>query len=113
MVIKPLSKENIEDAIQLLHSIFIEDVRVGEAPSGALWASLEPKKHKEFYKKHNIKDLEYFVILDERVNEVIGTTNPVEAAAQSVYEKFGFKVVGREKRSPNHKYTTLYRERKL
>ena len=168
VIIKPLSKENIEEAIRLLHSIFIEDVRVGEEPASALWASLEQQKHKDFYNKHDIKELEYFVVMDEKTDSVIGTTglytrkheplnmvwlgwycvapkkrgerlgseilqwtidearkrgfkkmklytsdNPIEAVAQHVYEKFGFKLVGKERRSPNHNYTTLYRERKI
>lgn len=165
--IEPLSKENIEEAVRLLHSIFTEDVRVGEAPADALWASLEPKKYQAFFKKWDIKTIEYFVAIDKR-KSIIGTTglytlnqdpqdtvwlgwycvalskrgkgfgynllqwtvdearkrgfsimklytsnSPIETAAQRLYEKFGFKIIGQEKHNPMSKYTTIYRQRDI
>ena len=79
MIVKSLSKENIDEAIWLLHPIFVEDVRVGEAPSGALWASLEPQRNKEFFKKWNIKTIEYFVATDEKDGSLVGTTGRLVA----------------------------------
>ena len=73
MLIKHLSKDNIEKAIHLLHSIFTEDVSVGEPPSDALRASLEPQKYQTFLKKWGIKTIEYFIVLD-KYKSVVGTT---------------------------------------
>lgn len=72
--IVPLSEKNLEDAIALAHMVFKTDVESGNPPEMGFRASLDTQwKKKLLAKNQNIKDLTYFLLVDE-YEKVIGTT---------------------------------------
>jgi len=72
MKVKPLSKENIEEAIQVAHKVFPSDAKEIDSPERAFRASLNPENDRSFFKEHNMKTLRYFVVCSRE--KIIGTT---------------------------------------
>mgnify|MGYP001575831505 CR=1 FL=1 len=73
MEIRPLSRENIEDAIKLANAVFPNDTLYEHSPAQVFEASLEPAAHKDYWKRNKLKLLENFVAYDEK-QEIIGVT---------------------------------------
>jgi len=171
MIFEPLNKENIEEAIVFVNSIFPGDAEHLDNPAKAYRASLDAETYKEYKDKYTLKSLEYFVVREDVSKKIIGvtgfytrtldpknvawfgwygidpsqrgkgigrkilewtiklikdrgfntfrlytSTDPNEAAAQILYEKLGFKIIGETEHSvedPESDYKTLYRELKL
>lgn len=72
MKIIPLSKENLEESLTVLHKCFdsFNDI---EHPDKWFPASLEPEHNKELYDSLKVKDCRYFVAVDQK-GKIIGTT---------------------------------------
>ncbi len=74
MIIESLSAENIHEAIRLVHSVFPDDAAQKDTPGSAYWASLEPERYKDFWKRNNTQLLLYFVVLEEITRALVGVT---------------------------------------
>lgn len=74
--IVPLSSENLDEAIELAHSVFEFDVKKGHAPEQGFRASLDEtlklKLKEESPKLDEV--IKYFILKDTKNNKVIGTT---------------------------------------
>lgn len=73
LVYEPLSKENIEECIALLHSVFPEDALSKDNPGKALRASVYQEDNKEFWEKYHCKTLEYLLVRDT-ASHLVGMT---------------------------------------
>lgn len=74
MKFKPLSKENIQEAIKLVNSVFPRDALLENNPANAYRVSLEPEKHRDFYKKFDLEFLKYFVVTESESDKILGVT---------------------------------------
>ena len=70
----PLSENNLEEAITLVKSVFVNDFNNQDSPEEAFKASLDRSKHQNFIYKHNLNILKYFVAVDESKNKIVGVT---------------------------------------
>ena len=163
----PLSKDNLEEAIDLVYSVFPDDANSMDDPAVAYRASIDKEGNQDFIQRHHLETLQYFIVKnfpDEKIVGVTGwyteargpkdiiwlgwycidpnergkgfgkeilewtigkvkemgyrvmklytTTDPNEAAAQILYEKIGFKLIG-EEQEEGRAYLTLFREKVL
>ncbi len=74
MEFQPLSKNNIAEAIDLVHAVFPDEAGDKDSPARAYHASIEPEKDREFYGRHRLKKLQYFVVIEEGKKEIVGVT---------------------------------------
>lgn len=74
MIFQPLSPENFQSAIEFVKMVFPNDVDTPDSPLLAYRAALWPEENQEFWKKYDTKTLEYFVVLDEHTQSIIGVT---------------------------------------
>lgn len=70
----PLSAENIEEAINLVCSIFPDDCKSQDSPAEAYKASLDKKNHEDFIQRHHLDIIEYFVVKNNPSEKIIGVT---------------------------------------
>lgn len=74
IVIEPLTESNVENAIKLAHVVFKDDATTPNSPATAFRASLDPSQYPEFIEKKHIRNLRFYVAIDQDSNRVIGTT---------------------------------------
>lgn len=72
--IVPLSTENIDEAITLVHSIFPYDATLDRTPGMAFRVSLNPENYPDFFSADSADFLQYFVAIHKNNKEVLGTT---------------------------------------
>lgn len=71
--IVPLSEENMEGALSVLHKCFSSFNSV-EDPNKWFPATLAPEKYADLYRGGKVVDCRYFVVIDTKQNKPIGTT---------------------------------------
>ncbi|MEK7175920.1 MAG: GNAT family N-acetyltransferase [Patescibacteria group bacterium] len=74
MEIIPLSKENLEETIELAHKVFPLDAAGENPPEKGFRKSLLPEEDREYWEKNKLFRLNYWVLLDDRSDRVIGVT---------------------------------------
>lgn len=78
MKIVPLSKENIDETIELAHRVFPLDAKSNNPPEKGFRKSLSPGKDDKSWasitKGKKLAKLNYWVLLDDNVDKVIGVT---------------------------------------
>jgi len=72
MKIKPLTKENVNEAVSLTLRIFNNKPTEFDYPGKWMPASLDPKNNKEVYASFNVKYLKYWVAVED--DKIVGTT---------------------------------------
>lgn len=70
----PLSNENVNEAVDLVCSVFSGDCNTEDSPVVAYRASLDREQYQDFICRHNLGILEYFVVKKEDENKIIGAT---------------------------------------
>ena len=74
MKIKPLSSKTLKQASALTLKLFEPSPKDEDYPPRWFSASIDPKKHSSLFKKFQITKLKYYVAIDKKNKNVIGTT---------------------------------------
>lgn len=74
LIYELISKENIDKAIALVYSVFPYEFGTDDSPEEAYRTSLDKIKHKDFIERHNLKDLDYFIVKDFNTEKIVGVT---------------------------------------
>lgn len=69
-----LSRENIDEAIALVRSVFPNEFNSDDSPETAYKASLDRGIYKDFITRHNLEILNYFVAKDQLTERIVGVT---------------------------------------
>lgn len=74
LTFEPLTKENLKEALDLVHSVF--GYNPDESDNPDIWypASLEPEKYPDNWKEWDIKELKYFIAREEGKGPLVGVT---------------------------------------
>ena len=74
LIYSPLSVENLKEASSLVYSVFPDDFNSEDSPYEAYRASLNNNEHKNFILKHDIDYMQYFVVKNSPLENIIGVT---------------------------------------